>query len=278
LKEIRISGRGSYFKIQVKSTAMKKVNFHPSFLQIIYFLILLILFSLIIYTPTLIRGSASINENLILEEETIEGSLVGVLMILGILILGIYKHEIQRHKEQIRKIDEEKQRVAGRLLASDQYIGQVNVQITEIESIFNSIDKYPQTKADFNKVFSFFGERILGIVYSKWALIRIINRDTQKTITEHFHIRPGSTSDYPHVSNKLIIEKEPLESCISIISKPDNLEFLVSCTLPVDKINKHQLGFIQAIINEITMLFVIYNFSNSGKNGVTSEITPHPPV
>jgi len=143
---------------------MKNMNFHPSFLQILYFLILLILFSFIIYTPTLIKGSASINENLILEEETVEGSLVGVLMILGIVILGIYKNEIRRHKEQIKIIDDEKQRVAGRLLVSDQYIGQVNVQITEIESIFNWIDQYPQTKADFNKVFSFFGERVLGII------------------------------------------------------------------------------------------------------------------
>ena len=257
---------------------MKKINFHPSLLQILYFLILLILFSFIIFTPTLIKGSATINENLIFEEETIEGSLVGVLMILGIMILGIYKHEIQRHKDQIKRIDEEKQRVAGRLLVSDQYIGQVNVQITEIESIFNFIDKYPQTKADFNKVFSFFGERVLGIIYAKWALIRIINRDTQKTVTEHFHLRPGSTSDYPHVSNKMIIEKQPLLTHTTIISKPDNLEFLVSCTIPVDKINKHQLGFIQAIVNEITMLFVIYNFSNSPKNGVTTEVTSHPPV
>jgi len=255
---------------------MKKINFHPSFLQVLYFIILLILFSFIIYTPTLIKGSASINENLIFEEETIEGSLVGILMILGIVILGIYKHEIKRHKEQIKKIDDEKQRVAGRLLVSDQYIGQVNVQITEIESIFNFIDKYPQTKADFNKIFSFFGERVLGIIYAQWALIRIINRNTQKTITEHFQVRPGSTSDYPHVSNKMIIEKQPLSSCTTIISKPDNLEFLVSCTIPVDKISKHQLGFIQAIINEMTMLFVIYNSSNTKKNEVFSEITPHP--
>jgi hypothetical protein len=56
-------------------------------------------------------------------------------------------------------------------------------------------------------------------------------------------------------------------SCTTIISKPDNLEFLVSCTILVDKINKHQIGFIQAIINEITMLFVIYSHSNSKNNG-----------
>lgn len=252
--------------MNVKPAVMKKLNFHPSFLQVLYFIILLILFSFIIYTPTLIQGSASISEKIILEEETIEGSLLGALMILGILILGIYKREIDRHKEQIKKIDDEKKRVTDRLLVSDQYIGQVNVQINEIESIFNSIEKYPQTKADFTRVFSFYGERVLGIISSHWALIRIINRDTQRTVSEHFHTRPGFTSDYPHVSNKMIVEKQPVLSCTTVTSKPDNLEFIVSCTIPVDKMNRHQLGFIQAIVNEITMLFVIYNYSNSGKN------------
>jgi hypothetical protein len=93
-------------------------------------------------------------------------------------------------------------------------------------------------------------------------LIRIINRETQRTVTEHFQTRPGTTPDYPHVSNKMIIEKQPSLSGTTVISKPDNLEFLVSCTIPVDKINKHQVGFVQAIINEITMLFVIYTSSN----------------
>lgn len=241
---------------------MKKLNLHPSFLQIVYFIILLILFFFIIYTPALIRGSAVINERIFFEEETIEGSLLGVLIIVSILMLNRYKREIHEQKEQIKKIDDEKKRVEGRLLVSDQYIGEVNVQINVIESIFNCIDKYPQTKADFNKVLSFFGERALGIISTNWALIRIINRNTQRTISEHFQTRERLISAYPHVSNKMIIEKQPMLSFTTIISNPENLEFLVSCTMPVDKINKQQRVFVQAIINEITMLFVIYRSSN----------------
>jgi hypothetical protein len=36
------------------------------------------------------------------------------------------------------------------------------VQIREVELIFNSIDKYPQTKTDFNKTMSFFGVSRIG--------------------------------------------------------------------------------------------------------------------
>jgi hypothetical protein len=110
---------------------------------------------------------------------------------------------------------------------------------------------------------SFFGERILGIVNSDWNLIRLINRNTQKTISEHFQTKERTPSAYPHVSNKMIIEKQPMVSCTTVISSPVNLNFLVSCIIPVTKISKEQRAFIQAIINEITMLFVILNSSYS---------------
>jgi hypothetical protein len=242
---------------------MKKIKFHPTYLQVLYFVILLILFSFIIYTPTFIRGPLPLTEQLILKEETIEGFLLGVIFILSILLLSIYKREIYKHKELIKKIDNEKKKVEQRLLVSDQYIGAVNVQIQEIESIFNSIDKYPQTKTDFNKTMSFFGERILGIINSDWNLIRIINKNSQKTISEHFQTKKRIPSAYPHVSNKMIIEKQPVDSCTTVISSPVNLNFLVSCIIPVSKISKEQRAFIQAIINEITMLFVILNSSYS---------------
>jgi hypothetical protein len=254
---------------------MKELKFRPSYLQVLYFIILLMLFAFIIYTPTFIRGPVPITEQLIFKEETLEGFLLGVIFILSILILNIYKREVYKHKELIKKIDNDKKKVEDRLLVSDQYIGVVNVQIQEVESIFNSIDKYPQTKTDFNKTLSFFGERILGITNSDWDLIRIINSNTQKTISEHFQTRERFPSAYPHVSNKMIIEKQPMDSCTTVISSPKNLDFLVSCVIPVCKISKEQRAFIQAIINEITMLFVILNSSYS-KNGNKIIVEDYP--
>lgn len=238
---------------------MKALNFRPSFLQIVYFLIVLILFSFIIYTPTFIGGPVSMTEKLIFKEETIEGSLLGVLFILSIIILNIYKREVYNHRELIKKSIDDKKKVEDRLLVSDQYIGAVNVQIQKVESIFNSIDRYPQTKADFKKTMSFFGDCLLGILNSNWALIRIINSNTQKTIIEHFQTKERFPFIYPHISNKMIIEKQPMLSYTTVISNPNDLNILAFCTMPVDKINKDQRVFIQAIINVITMLFVILN-------------------
>ena len=238
---------------------MKKINFRPTFLQILYLIIFSIIFSFVIYTPTLIKGPAQLTAKLIIKEETIEGSLFCILFIMSILILNLYKHEIDKHKELINKISTEKTKVENRLFDSEQYIGITNVQIQEIKYIFNSIDKFPETKDDLRKAFSFFGERVIGIVNSNWVLFRIIDINTQRTIHEHFVTRQGFSCSYPHVSNKMVIEKQPILPLSYVNSNARNLNILVSCIMPIDKISNDQRIFVQAIINEITKLFVILN-------------------
>jgi len=238
---------------------MSKKTIRPSLLQVIYLLLFVLLFVLIITTPKLITGSLRISEKLIIEEETVEGILLGILFGVSILIFNLYKSEVSNHKTQISKINTDKKKVEDRLQISEQYIGMINVQIQEIKSIFYNIDSYPQTKADFKKSFCFFGEKILSIVNSDWVLIRIINCSTQRTMSEHFEARERNTGNYPHISNKMIIEYQPIESHISIVSNPKNLNVLVFCVLPITKISNDEQIFIQAIIDEITKLFIIIN-------------------
>ena len=55
------------------------------------------------------------------------------------------------------------------------------------------------------------------------------------------------------------MEKQPIVPFSYVISNPGNLNILVSCIMPVDKISNDQRLFIQAIINEISKLFIILN-------------------
>jgi hypothetical protein len=238
---------------------MKRLKFHPSVLQVLYLITFFILFLFIVYTPTLIKGPVNLTSKLILEEETIEGVLLCILFITSILILNLYKNEARKQKQVIELVGNEKKIVEARLYDSEQYIGILNVQIQEIKSIFNSIDKYPETKEDLKRAFSFFGDRIIGIVNSDWVLFRIIDTTSQKTISEHFSTRKGYSNGYPHVSNKMVIDKQPISQFEYVISNPKNLNVLVFCIIPVERINNDQRVFIQAIINEVTKLFVILN-------------------
>jgi hypothetical protein len=240
---------------------MKKLNFQPSLLQILYLIIYLILFSFIVSTPILITGSVYLTEKFIIDEEIIEGLLLGILFFLSILILNLYKHEVYKQKELIKKINNDKKTAEEKLFDSMNYIGKVNVQIQEIKSIFNNTNKYPETKNDFKKTFRFLSGRVLGIVNTNWVLFRIINRSTQKTISECFETRQGFSFNHPQIKNKMIVEKQLVSPFTTVISDPQNLNILVCCVLPIDEISHEQRIFIQAIINEITMLFVILNSS-----------------
>lgn len=249
---------------------MKKTGFHPSILQLIYLILFIFLFVLIITTPELTIGSVRMSEKLIVQEEMMKGLVLGVLFIVSTLILNLYKGEVAKHKDQIEKINTDKQKVEERLQISDQYIGMINVQIKEIKSVFFSIDNYPQTKADFKRTFTFFGEKVLNIVNSSWVLIRIVDSDTQRTISEHYKPRSRSVNKYPQISNKMMIDAQPIASHISIISNPKDMSVLVFCVLPLERISSDEQIFLQAIIDEITKMYIIINSpyfkNNAGAN------------
>jgi hypothetical protein len=57
----------------------------------------------------------------------------------------------------------------------------------------------------------------------------------------------------------MIIEKQPISPFYYVNSNPKNINILVSCIMAIDKISNDQRIFVQAIINEITKLFVILN-------------------
>ena len=245
---------------------MNKLTFHASFLQSLYFLIYLLLSSVIIVTPILITGSVYITEKIIIDEEIAEVILLGILFSLSILIFKLYKREASKQEELIKKMKNDKKTTEEKLFDSLSYIGKVNVQIEEIKTIFNTTNRYPETKNDFKKTFRFLSERVLGIVNTNWALFRIINTGTQRTISECFETRHGYSGHYPHISNKMIVEKRLILPFTTVVSNSKNLNILVCCTMPIDKISSDQRIFIQAIINEIIMIFIILN-SSYYKNG-----------
>jgi hypothetical protein len=177
------------------------------------------------------------------------------------LIFKLFKREGVKHEELINKMKNDKKTTEERLFDSIRYIGKVNVQIEEIKSIFNTTNTYPETKNDFKKSLRFLSERVLGIVNTQWALIRIINSSTQRTLCECFETRQGYSGQYPQVSNKMVVERQLLSDWMTVISNSQNVKILVCCIMPIDEINEDQRIFIQAIINEIMMLFIILNSS-----------------
>ncbi len=240
---------------------MRKPQLKPSFLQIIYVVMYCILFLVLIFTPALISGPVRLSRKPIVTEDFIEGAIAGVLFLISLVISKLYEDELKRNKELAEKISLDKRKVEERLTISDQYIGTINVQIQEIKSIFTNIEKYPESRAELKKVFHHLGERVLVIVNSNWVLLRIVNQATQRTLIEHFGIREGFPCSYPHISNKTVLESRSVSPYSAVISMPVNLKVSAFCVMPVAQITQDQKVFLQAIINEITKLFLIMESS-----------------
>lgn len=250
---------------------MKKINFHPSFLQVLFIVIYMALFAAIVLVPVIISGPLRITPKIIIEEEAIEGAIAGILFIISIVIFNLYKAEVQRHKTMIQKINDEKANVQSRLTDSYQYISLLNVQLQEIKTIFNSIDKYPETREELKKTLGFFCEHIHGIVKTDWVLFRIISRNSYRTLSEHYEPRKGVSAGFPHVSNKLIVEQQGSPNLSAVVSTAQNVSIWVVCVMPVAHISSEQGVFIQAVINEITKMFVIMNSVYFKKDGVVGN-------
>lgn len=236
-----------------------KINIYHSFLRAFFIVIILVLFCLIIYTPAIIISPVHITKKIIFNEEAIEGSLLGLFLIICVLILYLYKREVIKQEEIIQKINNDKPKIKNILCVSNQYIRMANVQIQEVNSIYDNIKNYPKLKAELKKTFSYYGIKILTIIQSDWALIRIINCNTHCTVFENINTRNSFQMNYPHISNKTIIEDKILLPYTSVIYNPKNLNVQVICVLPVDKITNDERIVVQSLVDELTKLYVIIN-------------------
>ncbi|MGA7162064.1 MAG: hypothetical protein WBZ48_13770 [Bacteroidota bacterium] len=237
------------------------MNRHISSLQFLFFVIYVILSFVMILTPILVTRSVHVKKLFIVDEDVLEAILLSFLFALSLLISTLYRKEASKQEEILNKIKHDKKSADEKLLDSISYIGKVNVQIEEIKSIFNTPDTFPETKNDFKKSARILGERVLGIVNTNWALFRIINIDNQRTIFECLQTRRGFSYNYPHVSNKMLVEKRSISSFTAVVSTPSSLSILICCAMPVETIDNDQRVFIQAILNEMVKLFIISNSS-----------------
>jgi len=207
-------------------------------LENLYLSVLIILVGLIIATPYLINDGFSI-----FDEEVMEVVVSALLFGVGFLIYTLYKREIARHQKSLD--------------ATLNYIGNLNLQISNIKSIFNSMKKYPESKNEFKLMLRFLAQRALGIVGSEWLLLRIIEINNTKTLAEHFQARGKVTLVRHEISNKNVVDKY-CPSCSVVESDQENFDIQVFCVVSKEKVSEDQRILLKAIVNNLAMLYLIF--------------------
>jgi len=224
-------------------------------LERIYFGLLGSLVLLIIFTPLLVNRGISI-----FDEELLEAVVSALLFGVGLLIYSLYQREIKKHQKSLEE--------------SLNYIGNINLQIDQVRSIFNGLKKYPESKNDFKNIFKFLAGKALGIVSAEWILFRVVQTENVKTLSEFFQARGKMAIVKHEISNKNLVQDKRCEGCTVVESKQDNFNIQAYCVIP-EVISNEQEILLQAIVNNLAMLYLIFNSgyykNNSNGNGIEKE-------
>ena len=212
---------------------------------------------LIAATPLLVPRRIALFDRFVFEENAIETVLILVLFALAYLASRAYRTAVAAYKKRLLRLAADRSVMADRLSDAFRYIGTVNVQLQEIRSVFSGLKRLPENRRQFKDLMGMFGSKILGMMNVDWVTIRIIDQRKLRTIVEHREVRNIQPVVDPHISNRAVVEGKPVAGCVIVTDVKDNLSVVAACILPLDHLDKEETILLQALVDEIEMLFII---------------------
>ncbi|MFC1863044.1 hypothetical protein ACFL1Z_03730 [Thermodesulfobacteriota bacterium] len=225
------------------------------FLEKMYLLILLSIFLLIVFTPYIIKSGFTV-----FDEQLVEGTAIILLFAVGYAVLFLYQKEVSRNFTELNRLRLNKETIENQLAEAFKYIGNVNIQLEEIESVFSDLQKFPENKKDIGQILQFLAKRTLNMVNAEWVLFRIIDTRSLDTLGEYSEMRGDTVSHKHRISNRVLASNGRLEKLTVVGSKQENSQIRTFCIIPKEKISRDVELFIKAVVNQLEMLFLIFSF------------------
>jgi hypothetical protein len=231
---------------------MKKEKvIQTKYLAIAYMLTLGLLFIVVTTTPLFVRGDVTLTKKFVLEEDVFEALLIATLLGLAYIVHRAYRRELEKLKKSN----------AGLIISHTEafkYIGKVNIQLQELQAIFSEFQCYPETKSEFQQILSSAARNTRRFVSADWILIRIINQNNFRTITEHWESCAEAT--YPHVriSNRDLVEGKIITNFTIVCSRKNHLAVNVVFIIPIKTLGREEKILIEAIAGELEKIFIIF--------------------
>jgi hypothetical protein len=213
---------------------------------------------LVITIPLVIQHGLSVTRGFIIEEEILEAILIIFLFLVSFFILRGFKHTLKAYEHIVNRVGEERSRLVSRLSEAINYIGTVNVELQEIQSILYGVEHYPQTKREFKQFIDNLAAKAMTIAGTPWIVIRMISRCSGRTVKEYAIVRRNGKLPSTILGNREILENRHPDGLISIGTRQKNLDLLTVCLLPTIQISEEEKILITAIANQVEMFFILY--------------------
>lgn len=243
---------------------LKNINFVIA----LYVLTLALLLFSVLAVPLSIQYGWVVTKNFIVEEEIIETILMAALLGIFFFILNRFKQALISYHKKYSLEHEEKSKLFSRLTDAFHYIGKVNVELQEINSIIENLDHYPKTKKEIKKTIDYLATRAMIIAKSPWAIIRVIDKGQNRIMKEHKTARAGYSLPEVTMGNREIIEDNNVPGFIKVVNNKKNIDLMSVCIMPEIKYSDEERILIKLILEQIEMYFLLYysnvfsNFSN----------------
>lgn len=227
------------------------------FLVGFYLAVLFFLLLCVVSTPIIIRHGFSMTSSFLLEEDTFETILIVVLISVFYFIWRAYRHSLKNYWRLADRASKERSKMVSRLAEAFAYIGTVNVEIQEIESILSGFEHYPQTKKEVKQILNQLGAKAMAIASAPWVVVRIIDRFCGRTVKEYTIERKKGLLPSTTLGNRAILEGHGQEGLVTICSRQKNLDLLTACIFPGNHVSEEQHLLLTAITNQIEMFFML---------------------
>jgi len=205
-----------------------------------YLGLIILIITVIIFTPILIRDGISI-----LDEETAELVLIAIQFFVAYVLYRFYQKEIEKSNQE--------------LIRAFQHIGTTNVEIQNFKEIFADLERYPKNKKEFKYIFNDLTQKAAGIAKSEQITLRIVNILEAKTLTENIYRENGGKSI--KIGNKELVNGVEIPGIHVISSRQDSFNIKAFCAFSAE-INENQRNLIQRIVEELEIIYLLFSITN----------------
>ena len=223
-----------------------------------YMVMIVLLLSAAVFTPVFIRRHFLLFKKYVIQEDAVEAVLIIILLLIAYLLSNIYKKELKKYQQETRRLTRNNSALSNRLTDAYKYIGGVNVQIQEIRSILCGLRRFPSTETAFKRDLALFARKVLGIVNADWVMIRLICQTNLRTMKEHLESRNNGNFMNKGISNKAIVDNRSIDGYSIVASRHDNSVIMGVCVFPKKNLNEEEKILVEAITNQIELLYHIF--------------------
>ncbi len=225
----------------------------------------LIIFFAIIATPHYIEGGL-----LWVPEDVIEGGLLIVELVILVLVFRYYDDHARKNEKEAANLNLKLEKKEKELLSAFEYLGKVNVQVSMIRSLLETM-KTPSTRGQLREAYDEVLKVALNITKEDWAIIRIVNLQNGRTLSEHKNddgLKEEGENERAVPGNNELIEKfekknkNNFKKWQIFFSDTDNFYIKAFIFIPDgknEKIGSQERKLLEAMANQCEMIFLLFN-------------------